>query len=302
MKIKTILIPTILLLLISNVYALDLISFDFETQEDLDKFSYNESLTTLSLDNSWYTSGSYSMLVNTSGQVSGTHYLMVENSNTSNINESINFSFSCIAPTAYNACHLLFNWDFNTNNGYMVGFNINPIANNNYRPKIQRYDNGVQVNIANALLQPEIVGDNLSVDFVMDTSGNMVANYYRNGNLIQTWSINDNTYTSGKMGLLTSRGGDYLLNWDNIEFTSGGYFYEESTPIVDRSFGTRRRPSKASRTATIEAPVELEPVKETSTDGLSDGQKLVVVALGGVVIYSIFTAKPKPRRIKRRKK
>jgi len=80
------------------------------------------------------------------------------------------------------------------------------------------------------------------------------------------------------------------------------YGEEESTPVVDRSFGSRRRRSKASRTALIEAPVELEPVTEPSTDGLSDGQKLAIVALGGVVIYSIFTAKPKPRRIKRRRK
>jgi len=89
----------------------------------------------------------------------------------------------------------------------------------------------------------------------------------------------------------------YSLDWINITT------YVQSEPQeVDRSFGSRRRRSKASRTALIEAPVELEPVKETEQEGFSDGQKLVVVALGGVVAYSIFTAKPKPKRIKRRKR
>jgi len=95
---------------------------------------------------------------------------------------------------------------------------------------------------------------------------------------------------------------NHQLSLDNLTITiTESPFLNPEEPVVDTSFGSRRRRSKASRTALIEAPVELEPVKEPSTDGLSDGQKLVIVALGGVVAYSIFTAKPKPRRIRRRK-
>ena len=90
------------------------------------------------------------------------------------------------------------------------------------------------------------------------------------------------------------------IQWDNLVISVVSSTPEE--PVVDTSFGSRRRRSKASRTAVIEAPVELEPVTEPSTGGLSDTQKLAIVALGGVVAYSIFTAKPKPKTKRRRRR
>jgi len=75
--------------------------------------------------------------------------------------------------------------------------------------------------------------------------------------------------------------------------------YVAPSPEASSSGGSKRRTTTPRESEVIEEP---EPEEKTGWDGLSDSQKLIAVALGGVVIYSIFTAKPKPRRIKRRKK
>ena len=65
--------------------------------------------------------------------------------------------------------------------------------------------------------------------------------------------------------------------------------------------GSRRSTSSRETEVEVIEPID-EPEEKEGWEGFSDTQKLVVVALGGVVAYSIFTAKPKPRRIRRRRK